>query len=94
MNVYKYELKITDEQIIRLPFAAEILTVQMQRDKCCLWALVDPMNECEERTICIYGTGHPVPNKIRLKYISTFQIQHLGLVFHAFEKKNYKNDLI
>ena len=56
MNVYKYELEITDEQIIRLPFAAEILTVQMQRDKCCLWALVDPRNELNERTICIYGT--------------------------------------
>lgn len=87
MNVYKYELEITDEQIIRLPFAAEILTVQMQGDKCCLWALVDPRNELNERTICIYGTGHPIPDKIRLKYISTFQIQHLGLVFHAFEKK-------
>lgn len=89
MNVYKYELEITDEQIISLPFNAELLTVQMQGNKCYLWALVDPRNELEERTICIYGTGHPIQNKIRLKYISTFQIPHLGLVFHAFEKKNY-----
>lgn len=87
MNVYKYELEITDEQIIRLPFAAEILTVQMQRDKCCLWALVDPRHEFEERTICIHGTGHHIQDGIRLKYISTFQIPNLGLVFHAFEKK-------
>lgn len=42
MNVYKYELEITDEQTIRLPLNAELLTVQMQGDKCCLWALVDP----------------------------------------------------
>lgn len=89
MNVYKYELEITDEQTIRLPFNAELLTVQMQGDKCCLWALVDPRHELNERTICIYGTGYPIPNGIRLKYISTFQIPHLGLVFHAFEKKNY-----
>lgn len=89
MNIYKYELEITDEQIIRLPFNAELLTVQMQGDKCCLWALVDPRNESNERTIRIYGTGQPIPNEIRLKYISTFQIPHLGLVFHAFEKKNY-----
>lgn len=87
MNIYKYELEITDEQIIRLPFNAELLTVQMQGDKCCLWALVDPRNELNERTICIYGTGQPIPNEIRLKYISTFQNPHLGLVFHAFEKK-------
>lgn len=87
MNVYKYELEITDEQIIRLPFAAEILTIQMQGDKCCLWALVDPRNEFDERTICIYGTGYPIPNEIRLKYISTFQIPHLGFVFHSFEKR-------
>jgi hypothetical protein len=89
MNVYKYELEITGEQIVRLPFAAEILTVQMQGDKCYLWALVDPMNELEERTICIHGTGHPIPNGIKLKHISTLQIPHLGLVFHIFEKKNY-----
>ena len=89
MNVYKYELEITNEQIIRLPFAAEILTILMQGDKCYLWALVNPGNEFNERTICIYGTGHPIPNGIRLKYISTFQIPHLGLVFHSFEKKNY-----
>ena len=88
MNVYKYEIKISDEQTVELPFNAEILTIQMQRDKCCLWALVDPRNELEERTICIYGTGHPIQDGIRLKYISTFQIPHLGLVFHAFEKKS------
>lgn len=89
MNVYKYELEITDEQTIRLPFAAEILDVQMQGHKCCLWALVDPHNEIEDRTIRIHGTGHHIPNGIKLKYISTFQIAHLGLVFHAFERKNY-----
>lgn len=88
MNVYKYELEITDEQTIRLPFNAEILTIQMQRDKCCLWALVDPRNELEERTICIHGTGHPIPDGVRLKHISTFGIIHLGLIFHAFEKKS------
>lgn len=88
MNVYKYELEVTGEQTIKLPFNAEILTVQMQGTRCCLWALVDPQNELTERTICIYGTGHPIPDKIRLEHINTFQIPHLGLVFHAFEKKN------
>lgn len=87
MNVYKYELEVTDEQSIRLPFGAEILTVQQQSDKFCLWALVDPRNELDERVICIHGTGHPIPDNIKLKYINTFQIPHLGLVFHAFEKK-------
>ena len=88
MNVYKFEIEITDEQTVELPFNAEILTIQMQRDKCCLWALVDPRNELEERTICIYGTGHPIPDGVRLKHISTFRIIHLGLIFHAFEKKS------
>ena len=88
MNVYKYELEITDEQIIKLPFNAEILTVQMQGMRCYLWAFVDPQNELTERIICVYGTGHHIPDKIGLKYINTFQIPHLGLVLHAFEKKN------
>lgn len=89
MNIYKYELKITDEQIVQLPFNAQILTVQMQGDMCCLWALVEPMNELEERTIYIHGTGHPIKDTKKYKYINTFQITHLGLVFHVFEKKNY-----
>jgi hypothetical protein len=91
MNVYKYELEITDEQMVKLPFNAQILTVQMQGNKCCLWALVDPTHELYERTICIHGTGNPIKIKDarEYKYISTFQIPHLGLVFHAFEKKDY-----
>lgn len=88
MNVYKYELEVTAEQTIKLPFNAAILTVQMQGARCCLWALVDPRNELTERSICIFGTGNPIPDKIRLKYINTFQIPSLGLVFHAFEKKD------
>ena len=89
MNVYKYELEITDEQTIKLPLCSQMLTIQMQGNKCCLWALVDPTHELEERTICIHGTGHQIKDGNKLKYISTFQIPHLGLVFHSFEKKNY-----
>ena len=70
-----------------MPKDAEILTVQTQNGKPCLWALVDPKAETEIRVIEIFGTGHPVLSDMGTsrKYISTFQMQEGRLVFHVFE---------
>jgi len=85
-TIYKYPLKLTDLQDTMLPVDASILTVQIQHDKPCLWALVDPeANYMEPVTIRIAGTGHPIVDNDNLHYISTFQMQGGLLVFHVFE---------
>lgn len=78
MRVFKYQLRVEDVQTIWLPKGAELLTVQTQQGTPCLWALVDEQAPTEERTILMYGTGHPV-------HVSTGRHHDGGaFVFHAF----------
>jgi hypothetical protein len=85
-KIYKYSLALTDTQFVELPLGAEILTVQMQGDRLCLWAMINTLPEAikKNRRIEIIGTGNPVPTG-DLKYISTFQMMDGGLIFHVFE---------
>lgn len=89
-TIYKYQLDIEDKQFIVLPKEAEILSVQVQNSIPCLWALVDPKEEHEERTFEIFGTGHPVHYDmgVERKFIGTFQMRSGALVFHLFERVN------
>lgn len=85
-QIYKYKLNPAVNQALHLPIGAEILCVQMQGADMCLWALVDPNADIEERIIEIYGTGHPINYDMGIsrKYISTVQVNQY-LVFHIFE---------
>jgi hypothetical protein len=90
-KIYKYSLEVEDIQRILLPIDAKILTVQVQNEKPCLWALVDPENNTEARIIEIFGTGNLVSDyadiSIEHIYIATFQLYEGKLVFHVFEQK-------
>ena len=82
-TVWKFPLVMTDRQTVQMPMGAEILTVQMQGEQCCLWALCEPENVMRPREILIHGTGHPVGDITR--YIGSVQIYSGALVFHVFE---------
>ncbi|MGH7901606.1 MAG: DUF7352 domain-containing protein [Thermodesulfobacteriota bacterium] len=85
-KIYKYQLEITDNQIIKMPVGAKILTVDTQGDdNVCLWALVDPNMEYKDRKIRIIGTGHPIEDWEKLEYIGTAQQLSGGLIWHVFE---------
>ena len=85
MKVFKYQIAVTDSQVIMMPAGAQLLTVQRQefgqRQQTCLWALVDPANPAVHRTICMHGTGHEVTQGGQ--YLATFQMSEL--VFHVFD---------
>jgi len=83
--IWKFEIKTTDGQQIDMPIGAEILTVQIQRGKPCIWAICNPLSENEKRTFEIYGTGNPYPSKGQRSYIGTYQEAGGGLVWHLFE---------
>ena len=86
-TIWKFELTTTDEQTIEIPLGAEFLTVQVQNNNPCIWALVDPSQPTEKRHIEIYGTGHRIHTDIGVerKYIGTYQLNGGSLVFHVFE---------
>lgn len=84
MRIFKYTLDVVDTQAVAMPIGAKILTVQLQKERVCLWAVCDEAAGFEFRKIAIFGTGHSMPD-IPMKYISTFQMYDGDLIFHAFE---------
>lgn len=87
-QIWKFILE-PNQSSITMPDGSEILTVQMQDDKPCIWALVNPLNTPTVRYFEVYGTGHSIHYDmgIERKYINTFQ-PGKGLVFHLFERLN------
>lgn len=87
-SIWKYQITTKDEQTIAMPGGAELLTIQMQFDNLCVWALVDPDKPTKERTIRIFGTGHPIDaDELRvMRYLGTYQLNGGALVFHAYDK--------
>lgn len=84
MRIWKWQLDVTDEQVVQMPAGAKLLDVQMQGGACCLWALCDENAPKEQRRIAIYGTGNLMPDEPG-EHIATFQMHGGSLVFHAFE---------
>ena len=84
MQIWKYPIEATGEQILEVPKGAIFLTVQTQRGTPQIWALCEPDEPKERRMIAMYGTGHLIPSNPG-KYIGTFQIGDGKLVFHIFE---------
>ena len=86
-SIWKFELKVQDFEEIEMPATAEILSLQVQNGKPCIWALVDPTARKETRTFATYGTGHPIVTNegISHTFIGTYQLPSNGLVFHVFE---------
>lgn len=95
-TVYRYPLKVVDEQIISMPRGAEILTVAKREgsrvmlgvgshEAVEMWALVDPDEPTEDRRIRVAGTGHPLPDVDTLQFHGSVQLAGGQLVFHVFE---------
>ena len=82
MVIWKFPLAVTDVQDIKMPRGAHVLTVQMQGDQACLWALVQPELDKARRRILIAGTGHE-HESFPGNYVATFQTG--PLVFHVFD---------
>ena len=85
MNVWKYQLEVIPQQTIEMPFGAKILTVQVQQETPCIWALVDPALYTIRREIRIVGTGHELGFTSLAKYLGSFQQLNGSLVWHVFE---------
>jgi hypothetical protein len=86
VRVYKYPLEVIDQQTVQLPVGAEVLCVQAQHGRPCLWALVDDSDTTptEARTFFTHGTGHKVSPAIG-GYIGTYQLEDGAFVGHIFE---------
>lgn len=88
-RIFKYPIQVDDYQVIEMNKGAVILTVQTQREKPCIWAIVDPDAPLEPRRLRLAGTGHPIDEPLEeMKYIGTFQLGGGAFIGHLFEQVN------
>jgi hypothetical protein len=85
-QIWKFEIK---EGSIRMPIGAKILSVQSQRERGMIWALVDPNAEDEPRSFAVVGTGESF-DETNMTYIGTYQ--ESPFVWHLFEWKDKQQD--
>ena len=86
-KIFKFPLKLVDEQEISMPAKRQILSVQVQREAITIWALVIPDGPYERVKVEIYGTGAEMkdgPDHSRT-HLGTVQLAHL--ILHVFEVK-------
>lgn len=83
-TIFKYLLKVTNEQMIEMPMGSEILCVQVQHNQPCVWARVIPDAAPVKRLFAVYGTGHPMVTKQADQYVGTFQLEGGAFVGHVF----------
>jgi hypothetical protein len=84
-TIYKFPLKVDDLVTVSMPKGAKILSLQVQNDIPCLWALVDEdMEWRENRVFRIFGTGHVFAASPGT-FLGTVQLMEGALVFHVFE---------
>ena len=84
-TIHKSELAVEDKQTIPMREGAQLLRVDVQRGKVCLWAMVDTMDPTTYRVIYIRGTGHDAHGLVASQYIGTFMLSNGELVFHVFD---------
>jgi hypothetical protein len=87
-TIWKFNIQVTDEQDVKMPRGAELLSVGEQ-DRLTpttlqLWALVDPDAEPRPRRIVIEGTGHPTEMN-KDQFIGTVLSFGGQLVWHVFD---------
>jgi hypothetical protein len=84
--IWKFPLQLTNRQTIAMPPSAEVLCVQPQNGRPCLWALVHDIDvPAYDRTFSMYVTGE-IWGAITGEYVGTFQLNGGELVFHIFEE--------
>ena len=81
-RIYKYPLEWKAEQTIELPLLVA-LTVQMQNNIPCLWAVINEEAPAVKMTVYMVGTGQDM-NFVEKNpsYLNT--VQYGGYVWHFF----------
>lgn len=82
-RVFKYPIEVTDVQTVDAPADWEPLSVQMQGETLCLWALIDDDQPTTSHRVFVHGTGHEVHAGAD-RFVGTFQVGGGALVFHVF----------
>lgn len=92
LTIYKYPLKLVDQQVLILPMGSSMLSFHNQNEVPTIWVRVDTdVTQFRKWRIAICGTGHPAPDEAHF-FIGTAQFAN-GLVWHCFAKLDMSEQL-
>lgn len=77
---YRFDIDLTEPFTLRIPEGSEILHVDAQDGKPCLWAHIDPSRPVVGWRFRLYGTGHRIEGVGA--HVATFQMP--PYVWHLF----------
>lgn len=87
-TIHKYSLELTDFQYVQIPEGYAILSVEMQRDKPILYAIVESTAKLTTVGVVIKGTGHLFEEDVGVvDFINTINVHEGRLMFHVFAKQ-------
>ncbi len=81
--IWKFPLKIQDEQKVRIPKGYRILSVHTQNNAPAMWAEVDRNADMGDVDVVITPTGGCPPDDT-FSYIGTALTHNEGLVWHIY----------
>lgn len=86
-KIWKFPLKILDEQVVEMPKFSKILSVQEKDDGFFVWAEFDEahQNVPELRTFWIRGTGIAFDPKPFERFLFTIVEKYSPLVWHVYD---------
>lgn len=83
-TIWKFPLAMeSKDQLIEMPRGAQVVNVDMQDGRVCLWAIVDEDMMEEPRIFVVSGTGWGVASYAR--YVGTAAQGGGGFVWHVWE---------
>jgi hypothetical protein len=83
-QIWKFPLPKDLNGVIAAPGPFRVLTLQIQDDWPCIWAIVDPAAPLVDRHIRVFGTGHELRDDQEVQYLGTFQLLDGDFVGHVF----------
>lgn len=85
-EIWKYPLEIS-HNTLSIPKGYEILSVQSQYGRPCLWVLIDPKAKKEDVIFRTFGTGHPLSKEEteNIEFIGTYQVNGGNFIGHVFK---------
>jgi hypothetical protein len=84
-SIWKYNLAILDEQVVKLPIHSVPLSVGEQNEALYVWIRVDSDFKETDFTFSIRGTGHRLTGN-EGDFLGTVVMSY-GLVWHVFWKQ-------
>ncbi len=82
-RIFKYPFELGDDVTVWMPEGAKVVSVQVQREGVCFWAIVEPQAPEVQRRFSVRGTGHELGDVG--EFIGTVQTHGGGFVWHIFE---------